>query len=236
MSRSHLKLVVVLIVLATVLFVPTSAQESCPNTVTFGIHPSRVVDKTVRSQIEITYFTTDDPNVFIPETAGISGSSSFTHLATNSFVSKLEQLDSKGLANVRKHGNSTLWFGETAELSLERLTGTQKAKLTTANFQTSQSTADEQLERRTEISIEPKNSLDGDYIRLGVLSFFITGGSSDKRAIVDYDGSVLMKPGETTVFKLRSDFELGRNGSKRSYVAVTIHAVEVAGNLSTDLK
>jgi hypothetical protein len=52
--------------------------------------------------------------------------------------------------------------------------------------------------------------------------------------MLDYDGSILMKPGETAVFKLRSDNELKRAGSARSYIAVTMRSVINANSASIE--
>ena len=43
---------------------------------------------------------------------------------------------------------------------------------------------------------------------------------------MDYDASILLKPGETAVFKLMSDDEAKRSGAARSYIAVTMRSVD----------
>ena len=46
---------------------------------------------------------------------------------------------------------------------------------------------------------------------------------------MDYDSSVLLKPGQTAVFKLTGKDEMGRSGSARSYVAITLRSVNKVG-------
>jgi hypothetical protein len=46
---------------------------------------------------------------------------------------------------------------------------------------------------------------------------------------VDYDAIVLLKPGQTAVFKLASNYEVKRNGAARSYVAITMRSVNNVG-------
>jgi hypothetical protein len=50
--------------------------------------------------------------------------------------------------------------------------------------------------------------------------------------IVDYDAIVLLKPGQTAVFKLSSNYEVKRSGAARSYVAVTMRSVNNVGSSS----
>ena len=52
--------------------------------------------------------------------------------------------------------------------------------------------------------------------------------------IVDYDAIVLLKPGQTAVFKLASNYELKRSGSARSYVAVTMRSVNSVSQASLE--
>ena len=66
-----------------------NAQSSCPNQETFGVHTSLIADKNIQSQIEVTYFTTDDPNAFISEAAGIHRSGTYVNLNANQFVAQL---------------------------------------------------------------------------------------------------------------------------------------------------
>ena len=61
---------VLLAALASTGFAQT-LSESCPNQVTFGATPGGPVDQSVQAQVDVTYFSTDDPNVFISERAGI---------------------------------------------------------------------------------------------------------------------------------------------------------------------
>src|SRR2546423_1048883 len=79
-----------------------NAQSTCPNSATFGVRQAVAVNKSLQSQIEVTYFTTDDPNVFMSEKAGINRSASYLRLNTNQFVAKIGQLQRDGVASIRK--------------------------------------------------------------------------------------------------------------------------------------
>jgi hypothetical protein len=46
---------------------------------------------------------------------------------------------------------------------------------------------------------------------------------------VDYDASTLLKPGQTLVVKLFSDFEVRRGGPGRKYMAVTLRSARHVG-------
>jgi hypothetical protein len=200
-----------------------NAQSSCPNSATFGVRPSLPVNKSLQSQIEVTYFTTDDPNVFISEKAGIGRSASYTRLNTQQFVAKIEGLRRDGMASIRKQQSATSFLGEMAELNLERNLGNGNAKMINANHAPSNYL--ESLDRKTEISVSKGSSLDGDYYRVNLLSWFVDVTAQGGQKVVDYDANVLLKPGETAVFKLRSDYEVKRSGAARSYIAVTMRSV-----------
>jgi hypothetical protein len=193
--------------------------QSCPNRETYGVRPNYSVDKTLQSQIEVTYFTTDDPNAFISEKAGIRRSASYTNMNSNQFVAKVASLEKDGLASIRKQQSAVAFLGEMAELNLERNAVNSKAGMVNAGLVKTNSLAG--LDRKTEISVLKGASNDGDYYRLSVLSWYVENGQK----IVDYDAIVLVKPGQTAVFKLMSDYEVKRGGAARSYVAVTMRGV-----------
>ncbi|MDQ3819951.1 MAG: hypothetical protein M3362_20065 [Acidobacteriota bacterium] len=210
----------------TVINVGTAnAQSSCPNQMTFGVHGSLAVDNSLQSQIEVTYFTTNDPNVFISEQAGLRRSGSYTSLSSNQFTAKIEKLQSEGLASIRKRQSATSFLGEMAELNLER--NSSDARMVNASYSTADPNYIYKLDRETEVSVSRGSSLDGDYYRVSLLSWFVDvrGG----RKSVDYDSDVLLKPGQTAIFKLMGNDEVGRSGSSRSYVAVTLRAVNKVG-------
>ena len=83
---------VMLVALASAGFAQTLSQN-CPNKVSFGVHPGGPVDTTVQAQVDVTYFTTDDPNVFISERAGINRSASNTVQNTEQFLAALGGLE-----------------------------------------------------------------------------------------------------------------------------------------------
>jgi hypothetical protein len=230
MNRKFFVAALAFIALTTITARNSHAQSSCPNTMSFGVHTNQGVDKSLQSQLEVTYFTTDDPNVFLTEQAGISRSASFMHIDTNQFVARLSQLEKQGVASIRKQQSSTSWLGEMAELNLERKVVNADAKMVNAGYSTSGNSEFNALERKTEISVNKGSSLDGGYYRVGILSWYVDGNSVGGMKVVDYDASVLMKPGDTTIFKLRSDYEVARSGATRNYVAVTMRGV---GNMGT---
>ena len=201
-----------------------NAQSSCPNSATFGVSPSLPVNKSLQSQIEVTYFTTDDPNAFISEKAGIGRSASYTRLNTPQFVAKIEGLRRDGLASIRKQQSATSYLGQMAELNLERNSG--NVRMVNANHA---SNSLENLDRKSEISVSKGSSLDGEYYRVNLLSWFVDVTAQGGQKVVDYDANVLLKPGETAIFKLRSDHEVKRSGAARSYIAVTMRSVNNVG-------
>jgi hypothetical protein len=204
-----------------------NAQSSCPNSATFGVRQSVAVNKSLQSQIEVTYFTTDDPNVFISERAGLKRSASYMRLNTNQFVAKIGQLQRDGLATIRKKQSSTSYLGEMAELNLER--NSSDARVINASMGSSNLEYLSGLDRQSEISISKGSSIDGNYYRVNLLSWFVDVTARGGQKVVDYDANVLLTPGETAVFKLSSDFEIKRSGSARSYIAVTMRSVNSVG-------
>lgn len=196
--------------------------QSCPNMEAFGVRQARPVDGTRQSEVEVTYFTTADPNAFLSERAGINRSASFVSMSTQQFVARVGQLERQGVASVTKRQSATSYLGEMAQLNLER--NPQSARMVNASYARQQGSLYD-LNRQTEVNVYKGTSADGDYYRVRVISWFVN--SSQK--IVDYDASVLMKPGQTAVFKLLSDFELRRSGSARNYMAVTLRSVNNVG-------
>ena len=203
-----------------------NAQTSCPNSATFGVSPALPINKNLQSQIEVTYFTTDDPNVFISEKAGIGRSASYTRLNTPQFVAQIEALRREGQASIRKQQSAAPHLGELAMMDLERNNG--QAKMINANHASSANSL-ENLDRKSEIKVSKGSSLDGDYYRVNLLSWFVDVTAQGGQKVVDYDANVLLKPGETAIFKLRSDYEVKRSGAARSYIAVTMRAVNSVG-------
>ena len=202
-----------------------NAQSSCPNQVTFGNHDSLAVDNSLQSQIEVTYFTTNDPNVFLSEKAGLRRSSSYTSLSSNQFLAKIEKLQSEGLASIKKRQSATSFLGELAQMNLEK--NPADARMVNASYSTADPSYIYKLDRETEVSVSRGAAFDGDYYRVSLVSWFVDvkGG----RKSVDYDSDVLLKPGQTAVFKLMGNDEVGRSGSARSYIAVTLRSVNKVG-------
>ncbi len=204
--------------------------QSCPNQVTFGVRPSRPMDHTLRSQIEVTYFTTDNPHVFISESAGINRSGSYTNLSTNQFVAQIEKLEREGLAKVRKRQSATSYMGEMAGLNLEREGTDAMATVIDASLASPKQNYVFELDRETEISVYKGSPRDGVYYRVSLLSWFVEVTAARARKTVDYDANVLLQPGETAVFKLMSDDEVRRSGAARSYIAVTLRSVDAVNS------
>lgn len=197
----------------------SARAQSCPIDEAFGVRSSQAVDKTLQAQFEVTYFTTDDPNVFISEKDGLKRSASYLSVNTAQFVAKLESLENKGLARIKKQQSATSFLGELAEMNLERNLG--NAGLVNASLSSNDMSL---LDRKSEVSVLEK--LNGsDYYRVSLLSWFVDAASHGGQRVVDYDAIVLLKPGQTAIFKLGSSYEVKRNGAARSYVAVTMRSV-----------
>jgi hypothetical protein len=209
------------------------AQEvrSCPNQETYGERRMLVADNSAQSQIEVTYFTTNDPNAFISEKAGLRRSATYANMSTSQFVAQIEKLQSAGLASIKKQESATSFLGETAELNLERDLRSGDAKMVNASYNTADPNYIYSLDRETEVGVSKRSALDGDYYRVDMVSWFVNVQGGFKR--VDYDSSVLLKPGQTAIFKLAGKDELGRSGSARSYIAVTLRSVNKVSLAST---
>lgn len=208
-----------------------NAQSSCPNQETFGVHTSLIADKNIQSQIEVTYFTTDNPNVFISEEAGLHRSGSYVNLNSNQFVAQLKKLESEGLARIRKQESASPFLGDMAQLNLER--NANGARTVNASWTAPGADYIYGLDRETEVSVY-KDSMSGDFYHLSLVSWFVNAsvkGGGSKTA--DLDADVLLKPGQTAVFKLVSNNEVKRNGAARSYVAITMRSVNGGGSVAS---
>ena len=216
-----------LVSITTVAALRANAQ-SCPNTSVFGTRQKRTIDPALRSQFEVTYFTTSDPNAFISERAGIRRSPSYTSLSTSQFIARIEGLEREGAASVRKRQSATSHLGETAELNLER--ESISAGVISASLASPDPNYVFRLDRETEISVYKGSHRDRDYYRVSMLSWFVGVTDAGARKTVDYDAEVLMRPGQTAVFKLMSDDEVRRSGGARSYVAITLRSVDTVNS------
>ncbi len=203
-----------------------SVSQSCPISISFGVHSPLPLDKSVQAELEITYFTTEDPNVFISEKAGINRSASKMTLNTNEFVAKLQKLEAVDLASIKKRQSATSYMGETAKLNLERGSGSADGRMISTSMDLTNPNSVYSLERETEINISKDSSNGGGYYRVMLLSWFVdTTTIEEGRKVLDYDVDILLKPGQTVLLKLMSDYETRRSGQARSYMAVTMRSV-----------
>jgi hypothetical protein len=220
------------IALALVAFLSFNAHranaQSCQTRDSYGVRAPLPVDKSLQSQIEVTYFTTNDPNVFISEKLGLKRSASYMNLKTDQFVAKLDTLQREGVASIRKRQSTTSYLGEVANLNLERNATADNARMVNASFSSNSLSYLSKLNRETEVSVYKGNASDGDYYRLSVLSWFVDVTARGGQKALDYDAIVLLKPGQTAIFKLRSDNEMKRSG-EASYVAITMRSVNNVG-------
>jgi hypothetical protein len=213
---------VMLAALASVGFAQTLPQ-SCPNKATFGTHPGAPVDQIAQAQVDVIYFTSDDMNVFISERTGIHRSASNTVQNTDQFAATLSGLERDGLARIRKRQAATSFMGEMAALNLERDSANVDGG--TVNASTATAATDYALDRETSISVTRDAKSDGDYYRLNLLSWFVDATAARGGfKTVDYDASMLLRPGQTLIVKLFSDFEVRRGGAGRKYLAVTLRS------------
>lgn len=212
------------ILVLTLVNAEKASAQSCPNVATFGAHSSGPMDRTLQSRIEVTYFNTNDPSAFISEAAGFARSGSYTRMASTQFVAKIQRLVGEGVANIKKQQSANPYLGQTAELNLER--NGVNAQIIKTGMSVMDPSYLSGLDRETEITVSKGSSLDGGYYRLSILSWFVDVTGKGGHKAVDYDASVLLKPGETAVFKLMSDDEAKRSGAARSYIAVTMRSVD----------
>jgi hypothetical protein len=223
MNKKLFVMALALLALFTINASKTQAQ-SCP-VEAYGVRVPVPVDKSLQSQIEVTYFTTDDPNALLSEKAGINRTGSYLNMNTNQFVARIAALQNQGLASVKKREAATTYLGELAELNLERAPMSNNARMVNASLSSSSLNYLSTLNRQTEVVVYKGSKLDGEYYRVKLLSWFVDFSTKGGQKNVDFDANVLMKPGQTAVFKLRSDDEIKRNGSARSYVAITMRSV-----------
>jgi hypothetical protein len=198
-----------------------ATAQSCPISESFGVRSYVAADKGLQSKIEVTYFSTDDPNVFISEKSGFNHSASYVSLNTKQFVAQVEKLEREGLASVKKRESSTSYLGEVAEINLER--NSLSANHAILKAKSARAGDVSGLERRTEVSVYQGRASDGDSYRLSLLSWMVDGKAKGAQN-VDYDAIVLVKPGQTALFKVKGN---GAEGG-RSYIAVTVRSVGTA--------
>ena len=228
MSKKFFVIALSLLALTSLCAQSARAQQSCAALETFGFRESLAVNKTLQSQLEVTYFTTEDANAFISEKGGLNQSASYLNLSAGQFVAKLEALQRSGLASVRKQHSVTSFLGETAELNLQRNSANAQGRMLNTSHASNVKDLGS-LDRKTEINVYEGRALDGGFYRLSLLSWFVDVKAQGAQRVVDYDAIVLLKPGQTAVFKLASKYELKRSGASRSYVAVTMRSVSPAG-------
>lgn len=202
--------------------------QSCQTSDSFGVRAPMPTDKSLQSQIEVTYFTTDDPNVFLSEKMGLKRSASYMKQDTNQFVAKIESLQRQGVASIRKRQSATSYLGEVANLNLERVPSGD-ARMVNAGYASSSLSYLSKLNRETEVAVYKGSRSDGEYYRVSLLSWFVDMTAKGGQKSLDYDAIVLLKPGQTAIFKLRSDDEMKRSGAASSYIAITMRSVDNVG-------
>jgi hypothetical protein len=223
MSKKFFVVALSLFALTSLCAQSARAQQSCAALESFGFRETLAVNKALQSQLEVTYFTTDDANAFMSEKAGLNRSGSYLSLNSNQFVAKLEALERNGLASIRKQHSVTSYLGETAQLNLERNSLNARGMINASHASNTKDLS--ALDRKTEINVYEGRAFDGGFYRLSLLSWFVQSKGQGVERVVDYDAIVLLKPGQTAVFKLASKYELKRSGATRSYVAVTMRSV-----------
>jgi hypothetical protein len=223
-----------LVMLAASAFVghAQTIPQSCPNQVSFGAHPAGPVDRASEALVDVVYFAADDPDAFISERGGISRSSRGTVLKTGVFVAKLQGLEKGGAARVQSRQSATSSLGEVVALNLATDAAHLEGRAVNATLSTP-SVSDHYLDRETEIRVTLNQKRDGGYYRVNLLSWFVDA-TPEKGGwkTVDYDASYLLKPGQTMLLKLVSDYEVRRSGSARRYIAVTLRSAGPAGTRS----
>ena len=199
------------------------AQSSCPNVRTFGARPTgiRADGETRRVQVQAVYFRTDDRNAFIREASDRSRSSSIVKVNSDDFRGRLAQLVAQGAAEVNGRRTGALYMGDTASLDRGPQTLNQNAgyfDIATPSLAVSRLRS---LDRYTTFSVFQKKG--EDFYRVGLLSWFVeTGSNGGGRMSVDLDAGMFLRPGETQIIKFLSDYEVGRTGDVRTYLALTL--------------
>ena len=225
--------VVAVSILTTTSFAALRANaQSCPNTRAFGVRQTRPVDNTLRSQIEVTYFTSNDPHAFVSERDGLYRSASYINLSADQFLARLAGLERQGAASVRKRQSAISYLGDLTELNLER--EAVDAAALNASLASPEQKYVFGLERETEISVYRGARKDGEYYRVSMLSWFVNVTPEGATKTVDYDANILLKPGQTAVFKLMGDDEVKRSGAARSHMAITLRSVAAVNSASLE--
>ena len=199
-----------------------TGPQTCPNKVSFGSQLSGPVDRSSEVLVDVTYFVTDDPNAFISERDGVRRSPSGTVLKADEFGDKLQGLEKGGVARVQSRQSATSALGGVVAANLARDGARLDGRVVDAALSTLSSHL---LDRETEVSVTMNPKRDGGYYRVNLLSWFVdaTPEKGGWKA-VDYDASYLLKPGQTMLLKLVSDYEVKRSGQSRRYVAVTLRS------------
>jgi hypothetical protein len=112
-----------------------------------------------------------------------------------------------------------------AQLNLERNAVNAKAGMVKASMAALNAHDVKGLDRSTEVKVYEGKANEGGFYRVSLLSWFMDASAGNGRKMLDYDAIVLMKPGQTAVFKLVSNNEVKRSGAARSYMAVTMRSV-----------
>ena len=231
MMKSLLAVAVSVLTTSSLAAVKANAQ-SCPNARAYGVRQVRPVDNTLRSQIEVTYFSSNDPHAFVSERNGIHRSASYISLSADQFLARLAGLERRGAASVRKRQSATSYLGDLTELNLER--ESVNAGALNASLASTGQNYVFGLERETEVSVYRGARKDGEYYRVSMLSWFVNVTPAGATKTVDYDADILLKPGQTAVFKLMGDDEVRRSGAARSHMAITLRSVEAVNSASLE--
>ena len=220
---------VMLSALAGAGYAQTGARD-CPNQFTYGVHARGPVNHGVEALIELTFFTTDDPEAFIPETDGLRRSTRLAFLDAGEFRARLGGLRAAGVARLQRRQSVTFRLGELAELGLERNSANVEGGMVNASSPAPGPGRDYEVERETYVSVSHDPRTDGDSYRVKTISWFVEATREQGGfKTVDNDSSILLKPGQTALIKLASDFEVRRSGPARKYMAVTLLSAGPAG-------
>ena len=180
---------VMLAAFASVGYAQASSRD-CPNQVSFGEQPRGPVDRAAEARFEVTYFTTDDPDVFISERAGIRRSSSGTVLNSDEFAAKLQGLERSGVARVQSRQSATSSLGEVVALGLEGHPVKGDGHVVNASVSTPGLSRVYLLDRETEISVSLNPKRDGGYYRLNLLSWIVAADAAPFMHAVRWERAV----------------------------------------------
>ena len=193
-----------------------AATPTMPNNVAFGARQSRPIDRGLQSQIEVTYFTTNDPSAFISERAGISRSGSTTNVSASQFVARLEGLLRDSAASIRKKAASVSYLGQMAGLYLEREPVNATARMIGANWARRTRTTSSCGSRNGSMFIKARKRR--EYTReCAVVSrgYLAAAGDGDLRKNFE--------PGQTAVFKAEERRRNQRSGTPAP-LAITLRS------------